>query len=321
LFPESPRLHRVSGVKAALAVDIGGTKLEVGLVDDAGEVLIRRRASTVDPMPESADDLFQRLAALIQEVLAEQVARPVVCGVGTGGPMEPFGETVSPLNIAAWDRFPLRRRIVDLLGELGVEVEVHIDNDAKALALGEGWVGAAMGVMNFMAMVVSTGVGGGIVLGGWLLDGAGGNAGHIGHVVVNPGGRLHAGIQGTLEGEASGTAIEALAGKPAADAGLEWRLRTGVLVGRAAGGVANLLDLDLILVAGSVALGYGATFFDAAQSELDRVARLDFSRGARILPAGLGSDGPLIGAAAVGLRGMGHRLGVIKPPGGTSPPV
>jgi glucokinase len=68
--------------------------------------------------------------------------------------------------------------------------------------------------------------------------------------------------------------------------------------------VCNLLDLRLAVVAGSVALGFGAPFFAAAQAELDACAQLDFSRGARIVPAGLGADGPIVGAAAVGLRGL-----------------
>ncbi len=84
------------------------------------------------------------------------------------------------------------------------------------------------------------------------------------------------------------------------------RRRTGRLVGPRRGrSVANLLDLRLAVVAGSVALGFGADFFDAAQAELDARARLDFSAGARVIPAGLGADGPLVGAAAVGLRGVG----------------
>jgi glucokinase len=73
--------------------------------------------------------------------------------------------------------------------------------------------------------------------------------------------------------------------------------------------VANLLDLRLTVVAGSVALGFGADFFRPAQAELDRLARLDFSAGARIVPAGLGADGPLVGAAAVALRGLGRPIG------------
>jgi glucokinase len=70
--------------------------------------------------------------------------------------------------------------------------------------------------------------------------------------------------------------------------------------------VANLLDLRLAVVAGSVALGFGEPFFTAAQAELDARARLEFSAGARVVPAGLGDRGPLVGAAAVGWRGLGR---------------
>ena len=154
-------------------------------------------------------------------------------------------------------------------------------------------------------MVVSTGVGGGIVLGGRLLDGALGNAGHVGHVIVRPGGhRCGCGARGCLEAEASGTAIRTRTGAPPEDASPEVIAEVGTLVGRAVASVCNLLDLRLAVVAGSVALGFGAPFFVAAQAELDACARLEFSRGARIVPAGLGPDGPIVGAAAVGLRGL-----------------
>ena len=79
----------------------------------------------------------------------------------------------------------------------------------------------------------------------------------------------------------------------------------GTMVGQAVASVANLLDLRLAVVAGSVALGFGAPFFAAAQAELDRRARLDFSAGARIVPAGLGDRGPLVGAGALAWRGLG----------------
>jgi glucokinase len=72
--------------------------------------------------------------------------------------------------------------------------------------------------------------------------------------------------------------------------------------------VANLLDLRLAVIAGSVALGYGADFFDAAQEEVDRSARLDHSRGTQVVPAGLGDAGPLIGAAAIAYRALGHPI-------------
>jgi glucokinase len=181
---------------------------------------------------------------------------------------------------------------------------VYGDLDAKALALAEGWLGAAQGHSNFLAMVVSTGVGGGIVLNGQLLDGASGNAGHIGHVIVEPNGRRCAcGSRGCLEAEASGPAIEAITGRPPTEPTYEIMQRTGRLVGRAVASVCNVLDLDLAVVGGSVALGFGATFFNAAQESLDVHSRLSFSRGARITPARLEDRGPLIGAGAVGLRG------------------
>ena len=184
-----------------------------------------------------------------------------------------------------------------------------IDNDAKALALAEGWLGAAAGVSDFVAMVVSTGVGGGIVSGGRLLDGAEGNAGHIGHVIVEPEGRPCAcGARGCLEAEASGTAIAAITGRPAVEAPREVRHRTGALVGRAVASVANLLDLRLAVVSGSVALGFGDDFFAPAQAEIDRSAQLDFSRGTTIRPGGLGPDGPLVGAGAVAWRALGVDL-------------
>ncbi|HEX4979988.1 MAG TPA: ROK family protein [Acidimicrobiales bacterium] len=278
--------------ETALAIDVGGTKIAAGVVTGDGVVVDRALA------PTRGDTLLADLVALARSVATGAEA---VCGVGCGGPMTRDGELVSPLNIPAWRDFPLRRALRDALGG----PEVFVDNDAKALALGEGWVGGAAGVPDYLAMVVSTGVGGGIVLGGRLLDGRSGNAGHIGHVIVEPGGRPCAcGARGCLEAEASGTAIAAATGRPAAEAPVDVRRRTGALVGRAAASVANLLDLRLAVVAGSVALGFGDDFFRSAQAELDRSARLSFSAGAVIRPAGLGADGPLVGAAAVGFRGL-----------------
>jgi glucokinase len=282
-----------------LAVDVGGTKLAVGIVDEDGTLTRSARIDT--PSGRDPERLFTALLGLIETVAGEVPGGvPARCGVGCGGPMENHGELVSPLNIPAWRRFPLRDRLATALG-----VPVHVDNDAKALALGEGWCGAAQGAPDYIAMVVSTGVGGGIVLDGRLLDGASGNAGHIGHVVVEPDGRAcECGGRGCLEAEASGTAIAAITGRPPAAADAATIERTGTLVGRGVADVVTLLDLPLAVVAGSVALGYGTPFFAAANAELEARARLDFARGARIIPAGLGGNGPLIGAAAVAR----HRL-------------
>ena len=280
-----------------LAIDIGGTKLAAGVVDETGE--LRARTSAPTPPGGNAEELFASLLSVVAEV---RTGAELVCGVGTGGPMRDRGNRVSPLNIAGWRDFPLRARLTTALG-----LDVAVDNDAKALALAEGWRGAARGVPNFIAMVVSTGVGGGIVLDGRLLDGTDGNAGHIGHMIVEPDGRPCAcGARGCLEAEASGTGIAARTGRPAAAASAEERERAGRLVGRAVASVANLLDLQLACVAGSVALGFGPPFFAAAQAEVDRSARIAHAVGTRVVPAGLGDEGPLIGAAAVALLALGR---------------
>ena len=287
----------------ALAVDIGGTKFEAAIVNAKGTILDRERVDSSGAI--HCDELFERLIGIIETLDTTMIS---VCGVGSGGPMRRGGTEVSPLNIPAWRNFPLLPRLADLSGK-----PTFVDNDAKALALGEAWKGAARGEKNFIAMVVSTGIGGGIVLDGRLLDGADGNAGHIGHIVVDPEGiDLPTHVRGVLEAEASGTGIAARLGKPAINANDHERRRAGMMVGRAVGSVANLLDLPLAVVAGSVALGYGEMFFSAAQAEIDRIATLQHSTGTRIIPAALGSDGPIIGAAAVGFRGLGHDVGVAR---------
>lgn len=278
------------------ALDVGGTKLEAGVVDPTGAVLARRRIA----MPPchggngTGEDLFGVAAGLLRAVMDESPGSVDSIGVGCGGPMD--ASTVSPLNITQWRRFPLRSR---LTAEFGLPVAV--DNDAKALALAEGAHGAASGEENYLAMVVSTGVGGGVVLDGRLLNGAMGNAGHIGHLVVDPQGRrCVCGARGCLEAQVSGTAIAEITGRPAVEADRSVRRWAGRLVGRAVGSVCNLLDLRLAVLAGSVSIGFGEPFIEAAQAELERVARLDHSVGARVRIGGLGGDGPLVGAACVG---------------------
>ena len=287
-----------------LAVDVGGTKMAAGFVTASGDVVERAQVPTrVAEAGTDGEVLWADLAGLVDGVLASlsPADRVVACGAGCGGPMSPGGEEVSPLNITAWRSFPLRSRLAALTG-----VPTFVDNDAKALALGEGWVGAATGCRDYLAMVVSTGVGGGIVLDGRLLHGRLGNAGHIGHVVVEPEGRACVcGGRGCLEAEASGTAIAAVTGQPARAASPAVVARAGTLVGRAVASVVNLLDLPLAVASGSVALGFGNPFFEAAQEEMTLRCGLSFARDARIVPGGLGDRGPLIGAARVGLVGAG----------------
>lgn len=292
----------------AMAIDIGGTKFSVGLVTRSGE-LIDRVNIPVDK-GGSGDELFEDLIIAVEGQLVRardhHGVMPSVVGVACAGPITRNVETVSPLNIQQWRNFPLRERLATYTG-----LPVFGDGDAKALALAEGWLGAARGVDNFMAMVVSTGVGGGIVLNGELLDGETGNAGHVGHVIVEPNGRrCTCGGRGCLEAEASGPAIEAIMGRPPTQPSYEIMVRTGRLVGRGVASVCNLLDLKLVCVGGSVALGFGATFFTSAQKTLDELCGLEFSRNARIVPARLADEGPLVGASAVGWRGLNRMANI-----------
>ena len=293
----------------ALSIDIGGSKIAVGLVTRNGELI--DRTQLVVNAQDSSEELFEDLSRAVDAQLLRAVdhhgVRPSVVGVGSAGPITTNVETISPLNIPQWRGFELRQRLETLTG-----LPVFGDGDAKALALAEGWLGAARGIDNFMAMVVSTGVGGGIVLNGQLLDGETGNAGHIGHVIVEPNGRrCTCGGRGCLEAEASGPAIEAITGRSPTQPTYEIMVRTGRLVGRGVASACNLLDLKLVVVGGSVALGFGATFFNAAQRTLDELCTIEFSRKARIVPTRLSDEGPLIGASAVGWRGL-NRMATVR---------
>jgi glucokinase len=286
---------------AILAIDIDAVRFEAGLVTLRGDLLDRSRiAVESDVGPQS---LFSALVSIVNEQLERGVQhglRVRAIGVGSAGPIERNCTAVSPVGVWAWRRFPLRDHLIELTG-----LPVYGDLDAKALALAEGWKGAARGVSSFATMIVGTGVGGGLVIDGELLDGASGNGGHIGHVIVEPGGRrCTCGARGCLEAEASGLAIETITGRSLDEPTWDIMRRTGRLVGRAAGMVCTALDLDLVVVGGSVASSFAATFFNAAQEEIDAVARVGQGAAARITPVRLGDHGPLMGAGAVAIRGI-----------------
>jgi glucokinase len=260
-----------------LALDIGATKVEAAIVHADGT--LSRRARLVD---DDHDDLFAGIVEMARDVL---VAEPViVVGVGCAGPMTRGGAEVSPLNIPSWRNFPLRQSLRDAL-----ELDVFIDGDARSLALAEGSFGAARDDSSYLSMVVSTGVGGGFVIDGRLLNGDSGNAGHIGHLNVVPNGRIcSCGAFGCLEAEASGWAIEEMTGHPAQQADQATRQRTATLVGRAVGTLASVLDFNRCYVAGSVALGFGDEFFEVANKSARAMAQLHYSQHLEIRRSGLG---------------------------------
>jgi glucokinase len=304
--------------RPALAVDIGGTKLAAGLVEPAGRVLVWSQVPT--PAGLDAEQLWRTLDALITQVMtdagissADELAG---CGCGCGGPMEWPAGLVSPLNIPAWRGFPLRSRLSERLP--GIPVRVH--NDAICLVAGEHWRGAGRGRDNVLGMVVSTGVGGGLVLDGRLIAGASGNAGHIGHVVVDPdtGPVCACGGRGCLEAIARGPALVAWAqaegwrpdhrdatareladdGAHGHPIGLAAMRRAGRALGIAIASATALCDLEVVSVGGGLSQA-GPLLFDPLEESLRAHARLDFTRQVSVVPAALGQSAGLVGAAAL----------------------
>lgn len=299
-----------------LAIDIGGTKLGAGLVEPRGRLVSWAQT----PTPEGLDGelLWRTLDALVARLLADaRVGPPGLAGVGCGcgGPMEWPAGRVSPLNIPAWRDFPLRDRLVERLP--GLTVRVH--NDAVCMAVGEHWRGAGKGRRTMLGIVVSTGVGGGLVLDGRLINGATGNAGHVGHVVVDPGGPpCLCGGRGCLEAIARGPALAAWAqaegwrpgcaaasakdladdaaqGHPVALAAMR---RAGRALGIAIASATHLCDLEVVAVGGGLSQA-GSLLFDPLEESLRAHLGLDYARDVRVVPAGLGQNAGLIGAAAL----------------------
>jgi glucokinase len=300
-----------------LAIDFGGTKIAVGVVEPGGR--LASWAQTETPRGLEAEQLWRTLDALYTNLLAEQrIDAPeglAGVGCGCGGPLDwPVGR-VSPLNIPAWHAFPLRERLQERFG--GIPVRLH--NDAICMAVGEHWRGAGRGRRTMLGMVVSTGVGGGLVLDGRLINGATGNAGHIGHVVVDPEGPGCAcGGRGCVEAIARGPALAAWAqsegwrpGQAAATAkdladdaahghpvGLAAMRRAGRALGIGIASATHLCDLEVVAIGGGLAQA-GSLLFDPLEEALRAHVGLGYARDVRVVPAALGQSAGLIGAAAL----------------------
>ena len=293
-----------------LAFDIGGTKIAVALVDAAGDLVYRAQR----PTPRAGAEVFwAHIDAMIGD--AARAAEHPIGGVGiaSAGPIDVTNGTISPLNITAWQQFPIVQRIEERTG-----MPVRLAGDVVCLAMGEHWRGAGQGAQFLLGMVVSTGIGGGLVLDGMPYGGRTGNAGHIGHVVVQPGGpRCACGGQGCVEAIASGPHLARWAHEhgwnapPDADAkvlaeaaaagdevAIEAFDRGADAIAAAIASAAAVCDLDLVVLGGGVD-NAGEVLFGPLRERVAHYARLSFLRGLRVLPAALGGDAGLVGAAAL----------------------
>lgn len=295
-----------------LALDIGGTKIAAGLVDPGG-VLVHQ-----DTLPTPDGDA-EAVWAVVEQLIIDAVHGPVRgIGIASAGPIDLPTGTVSPINITEWQRFP----IVERVSEMFPGTPVRLAGDGVCMALGEHWRGAGRDAEFLLGMVVSTGIGGGLVLDGAPYDGRTGNAGHVGHVIVAPDSTAlcTCGGHGCVETVASGPNMARWArsqgwdappeanAKELADAAnagdtvaLKAFQRSATAVAATIASVGAVCDLDLVVIGGGVAKS-GSLLFDPLRAALKNYAGLDFLRTLRVVPAELGGDAGLVGAAAL-LRG------------------
>ncbi|MET7332403.1 ROK family protein [Nonomuraea sp. NPDC005650] len=292
-----------------LAIDIGGTKLAAALVDEEGSV----SRSGTRPTPRT--DVMPALAALITEVI-EGGPPPEAVGIGCAGPLDLVAGTVSPVNMPSWRGFPLREEVRKLTG-----LPTMLAGDAQCFALGEHWLGAGRDSTSLLGIVVSTGIGGGLVIDGRPFLGPTGNGGHVGHMSIDPSGeRCVCGGRGCVERYSSGPnlarwalengwspaldgpeekadarvlARDAAAGDPVAVAAFERGARA--LAGMIAS-TAAVVEITTVVIGGGVSAA-GKVLFDPLERILDDVAGLAFVRAVRIHQSTLGVHAALAGAA------------------------
>lgn len=317
---------------AILGIDIGGTKLAVGVATPGGRLLsdLQRPSDAAD----GPDAMIERVVEMSRAVVADaglELEQIDAIGIGCGGPLDPWrGVILNALNNPGWINVPL---VAHIEAELGRPAQ--LDNDANAAALGEHRFGAGRGVASMVYLTVSTGVGGGLILDDRLYHGANGNAGELGHISVRvSGGRpCHCGSVGCIEAYCSGTNIaermrEALAGGAtssirrdpaditAADvadaardgdplAGTVWAESMELL----GGGIVSIIHAfnpELVVLGGGVTRA-GDLFFDPVRRVVAERAMPWLAEAVRIVPAELGGMTGVLGAVAVAVERIGEK--------------
>ncbi|WP_307803099.1 ROK family protein [Frigoribacterium sp. PvP032] len=311
----------------ALAVDVGGTKVEAALVAADGVLSPGSR----DRRPTGHDSTSDQLADAVRDVVRHALAALgdgdvlVGAGIGSAGPVDLVEGSVSPINLPAWRGFPLRALVAELLAEASrgagapagtgsADLPVTLRLDGVSLALAEHWVGATQGVDNAVAITVSTGVGGGLIVNGRLLSGGTGNAGHIGQIQIADRPAGENAWAATLEVIASGPNVvrwaqqqgwqgergeDLAAGYVAGDViAVAAVRRSANAVGEAISSVTTLLDLDVAAIGGGFSR-VSDDYLDLVRATVEEAPVNGYARRVRVVRSGLSDESPLVGAAAL----------------------
>lgn len=293
---------------AVLAMDIGATKFALAIVDSAHEVSFRQDI----PSTQLWDGLSQALLN-IRDSQSEKITK---IGIGSAGPINvKYGE-ISPVNIAQWRNFPLILKVTEIFPD----AQIAMVGDAVALAIAEHAIGAGRGARNMLGMVVSTGIGGGIIVNNKPLEGDYGNAGYFGHTVVGDyDGGCNCGRIGCVEGYSSGTsmvryaqnngwsggdfvvlAASAQSGDKNAIAAIEFGVNH---LAKAIINIVQIFDLHHVVIGGGVTEAGDIYWKPLEKAVESHSTSLGLVEPIKFLPAQLERNAGLIGAAmAVGLE-------------------
>ncbi len=317
-----------------LGVDVGGTNIKIGIVDDLGQTIAYSSIAT-----NPADGPYracERVAAMAEKMAADvglRFHKIVRCGLGTPGPMCLHrGMLLTPTNLPSWHNFPAREQLANQLG-----IEVSFVNDANAAAFGEYWIGSGRDYDGLALLTLGTGVGGGLISDGRLINGVNSFGSELGHIIVDsrPDARLcnWGGGKGQLEayGSASAVKLRAAAGLAdgvstliaeqaeadsvtaidvynAAKAGDKFALdivdETAFYLGIGITCAVHAIDPGLVVLGGAMNFGgrdcpIGQRFLDGILAEFKQRTFPNVFEGTTVDFATLGSNAGYIGAAAV----------------------
>ncbi len=304
------------------AVDVGGTKIAAGIVDENGALICSRTCDT--GAGRGYDDALARIVEMLRGCVQDSGADLKGIGIGCTGPVDPVAGIIGDVDfLPGWQGANLVADLSEVFG-----VSIAMENDADAAALGEARWGAGRGKERFIYVTVGTGIGGGIIFSGRLYRGAAGTHPEIGHHVIDPSGpRCFCGARGCWEVLARGPAmaewvaaqappgwphVDGLTGKRVCELSLGGDDLARKAVRRESYylglGVANLITLfapDVIVLGGRV-MESAPQFWSGIQDIVSGSCGLVPSQNTLITVASLGSSGPLVGAAQV----WSHRFSI-----------